>query len=86
MQKSKKIKILPIIMLILMFIIIPIDEKNPNVIDNTCPPQESSVHYEDTTGSAWDVYVSGDYAYVADSSSGLAVIDISDPTNPGTPV
>jgi hypothetical protein len=30
--------------------------------------------------------VSGDYAYVADGLSGLAVIDISDPTNPGTPV
>jgi len=30
--------------------------------------------------------VSGDYAYIADSESGLAVIDISDPTNPGTPV
>jgi len=30
--------------------------------------------------------VSGDYAYVADFGSGLAVIDISDPTNPGTPV
>ena len=49
-------------------------------------PQESSVYYEDTTGSARGVYVSGDYAYVADYSSGLAVIDISDPTNPGTPV
>jgi hypothetical protein len=32
------------------------------------------------------VYVEGDYAYVADSGSGLAIIDISDPTNPGTPV
>jgi hypothetical protein len=30
--------------------------------------------------------VSGDYAYVADGNSGLAVIDISDPTNPGTPI
>ncbi|MHA2066546.1 MAG: hypothetical protein ACXABY_19415, partial [Candidatus Thorarchaeota archaeon] len=44
------------------------------------------VYHEDTTGNAFDVYVSGDYAYVADSASGLAVIDISDPTNPGTPV
>ncbi|MHA1534210.1 MAG: hypothetical protein ACTSP8_05710 [Promethearchaeota archaeon] len=32
------------------------------------------------------VYLNGDYAYVADGNSGLAVIDISDPTNPGTPV
>ena len=43
-------------------------------------------NYEDTTGYAFGVYVSGDYAYVADGDSGLAVIDISDPTNPGTPV
>jgi hypothetical protein len=30
--------------------------------------------------------VSGDYVYVADGASGLGVIDISDPTNPGTPI
>ncbi|MHA1960691.1 MAG: hypothetical protein ACW99U_10685 [Candidatus Thorarchaeota archaeon] len=30
--------------------------------------------------------MSGDYAYIADADSGLAIIDISDPTNPGTPV
>ena len=65
---------------------IPIEEKNLNEIINIRPPQESSVYYEDTTGSAYGVYVSGDYAYVADGSSGLAVIDVSDPTNPGTPV
>ena len=78
MQKSKKINILLIIILISMFIVIPnllisiqrdfeipIDEKNPNEIINTQPPQESSVYYEDTTGYAGGVYVSGDYAYVA---------------------
>ena len=32
------------------------------------------------------MYVSGDYAYVAAHLSGLAVIDISDPTNPEAPV
>ena len=65
---------------------IPIDEKNPNEIINTQTPQESSVYYEDTTGYAGGVYVSGDYAYVADGFSGLAVINISNPINPGTPV
>ncbi len=30
--------------------------------------------------------MSGDFAYVAAGTSGLAVIDISDPTNPGAPV
>jgi len=78
MQKSKKINILLIIILISMFIVfpnllisiqrdfeIPIDEKNPNEIINTRPHQESSVYYEDTTRYAYDVYVSEDYAYVA---------------------
>jgi hypothetical protein len=36
----------------------------------------------DTPGDAYDVAVSGNYAYVADQLSGLQVIDISDPTNP----
>jgi len=98
MQKSKKINLLLIIVLISIFVVIPnlliyiqrdfeisIDEKNPNEIINTWSPQESSVYYEETTGYAHGVYVSGDYAYVADYS-GLAVIDISDPTNPGTPI
>ena len=30
--------------------------------------------------------VAGSYAYLADGGSGLAIIDISDPANPGTPV
>ncbi len=29
-----------------------------------------------------DVFVSGDFAYVADAGDGLVVIDIGDPTNP----
>ncbi|TFG00194.1 MAG: hypothetical protein EU540_05600 [Promethearchaeota archaeon] len=40
---------------------------------------------QDTTGNSQGVFVSGDYAYVADGASGLAVIDISDPTTPGAP-
>lgn len=36
----------------------------------------------DTPGLAWEVALSGNYAYVADDSSGLQVIDISDPANP----
>ena len=49
-------------------------------------PKESYVYYEDTTGFAYGVYVSGDYAYVAAATSGLVVINISDPTNPGAPI
>ena len=90
MQKSKKIStkinILLVILLISLFIVISIEEKNPNEIINTRLPPKSSVYYEDTTGSANSVYVSGDYAYVADGVSGLAIIDISDPTNPGMPI
>jgi hypothetical protein len=33
-------------------------------------------------GSPHDVVVNGDYAYIADSYSGLRVVDISDPTDP----
>jgi hypothetical protein len=36
----------------------------------------------DTPGNAYGVFVLGDYAYVADSFSGLQVIDVSDPANP----
>ena len=40
----------------------------------------------DTTGSATKITVSGNIVYVADDASGLAIIDVSDPANPGTPV
>ncbi|MFQ5455595.1 MAG: choice-of-anchor D domain-containing protein [Nitrospirota bacterium] len=36
----------------------------------------------DTTGYAYNVYVSGNYAYIADGDSGLQVIDISSPSSP----
>ncbi|GCL41752.1 DUF4347 domain-containing protein [Dolichospermum planctonicum] len=35
-----------------------------------------------TSGSAWGVQVVGNYAYIADSLSGLQIIDISNPTTP----
>ncbi|UCD83483.1 MAG: Ig-like domain-containing protein [Deltaproteobacteria bacterium] len=44
------------------------------------------VGFQDTADYAYGVFVSGDYAYVADRSSGLAIIDVSDPANPGIPV
>jgi hypothetical protein len=47
---------------------------------------ESPVVYKDTTSRAFDVVVSGNYAYVADWDDGLAVINISDPMNPGDPI
>jgi hypothetical protein len=36
----------------------------------------------DTPGDAYDVAVSGSYAYVADGSSGLEIIDVSNPSSP----
>ncbi len=42
----------------------------------------TEVGYYDTPGWAFDVTVSGNYAYVADSYSGLRIINIS---NPGSP-
>ena len=35
-----------------------------------------------STGNAYNVYVSGGYAYVGDHFSGLRIIDVSDPTDP----
>jgi len=97
MQNSNKKKILLNVLLISMIILIPsllisiqrdinipIEERKPKEIINTQPPHESSVYYEDVTGSVRGAYVSGDYAYVASFYSGLAVIDISDPTDPET--
>jgi hypothetical protein len=42
--------------------------------------------YKDTKGNATGVTISGNYAYVANSDAGLAIIDISDSASPGTPV
>jgi LVIVD repeat len=36
----------------------------------------------DTSGTAFGVAVSGNYAYVADADAGLQVIDINNPANP----
>jgi len=36
----------------------------------------------DTPGYAMGVYVSGSYAYIADTTSGLQVMNISNPTSP----
>ena len=49
-------------------------------------PSPGNVVVEDTSGESMKVAVSGSYAYVADKASGLAIINISDPTSPGTPV
>ncbi len=40
------------------------------------------VGYYDTPSLAWDVFVLGNYAYVADCEAGLRIIDISTPSSP----
>jgi hypothetical protein len=52
------------------------------MIDISDPTSPSIAGSHDTPGFAWDVAISGDYAYVADCPTGLRVIDISDPTSP----
>jgi hypothetical protein len=40
------------------------------------------VGYFDTPGTSLDVFVSGNYAYLADGDEGLQVVDIANPSNP----
>jgi len=46
------------------------------------PPIVALAGSYDVPGSAADIHVSGDYAYVADGYDGVKVIDVSDPSNP----
>ena len=49
-------------------------------------PNPGTPVYRDTNGGAVGVTISGNYAYIADNASGLAIIDISNPASPGAPV
>ena len=52
-----------------------------------CPaPELGGITFMDTNGEAKGVAVVGNFAYIADSNSGLAIIDITDPSNPLNPV
>jgi hypothetical protein len=51
------------------------------VIDVSNPTNCVRVGGYDTSGSAYGVAVSGNYAYVADYTAGLQVIDVSNPTH-----
>ena len=62
------------------------NDENLAEVFNTQIPKKSDTFYEETLGEAYDICVEGDYAYVVSFEEGLAIIDISDPTNPGTPV
>ncbi len=52
------------------------------ILDMTDKTDPVVVGYYYMDNSSFDVYATGDYAYVANGSSGLRIIDISDRTNP----
>jgi hypothetical protein len=52
------------------------------VIDVSNPSNPRKVGHFGTSDATWDVYVSGNYAYVANGVLGLRVIDVSDPSKP----
>ena len=53
------------------------------IFDISDPTDLQEIGFFDTPGNAQDVYLSGNYAFVADGPSSLVlVIDVSDPTNP----
>ena len=52
-----------------------------------CPaPELGGITFMDTNGEAKGVAVVGNFAYIADSNSGLAIIDITDPSKPLNPI
>jgi hypothetical protein len=50
--------------------------------DDINPPTPTFISKYDTPGWVWGLKVVGNYAYLADWTSGLQIIDISNPTNP----
>ncbi|MCK4357380.1 MAG: hypothetical protein KAW92_01305 [Candidatus Cloacimonetes bacterium] len=54
------------------------------IIDISDPLNPISVSNLPINGLSQDVYVLGNYAYLANGENGLEIIDISDPTNPFT--
>ncbi|WP_047268520.1 hypothetical protein, partial [Marinitoga sp. 1197] len=52
------------------------------IIDISDPYNPEQIGHYDTARWANGVYVKDNLAFVADSSNGLVIIDISDPANP----
>jgi hypothetical protein len=53
-----------------------------NIIDFTDLYNPAVIGEHWTAGKSYDVQLRGDYAYIANGSAGLTVVDISDPENP----
>jgi hypothetical protein len=60
----------------------PMGTMGLRIINISNPSSPTEVGSCDTPEEAWDVAVSGSYAYVADGLSGLRIINISNPSNP----
>ena len=55
------------------------------IVNIAVPEEPGDSIFVETEGSAEDVFVSGNYAYVADGDKGLALIDVTNPEDPGEP-
>jgi hypothetical protein len=53
-----------------------------NIIDFTDPYFPSIIGEHWTAGYSYDVQIAGDYAYIANGTSGLKIVDISNPEEP----
>jgi len=51
------------------------------IVDISNPKNPKHVGHLDTDGTAGDLHISGNYAYVADGVNGLVIVDITDPGN-----
>lgn len=54
----------------------------PDEPTQTSGVELTEVGLNDELGSPHDIFVSGNYAYIADSFNGMRVVDVSDPANP----
>ena len=76
----RRLSVLPLLWCAMMLMLFALSMAQANCID-----YGDYVHWVgrvDTPGSAYGVAVSGTVAYVADSGSGLQVIDVSNPMSP----
>ncbi len=64
-------------------LVVSLDEKNSDKLSGPQFPRESTVYYLGFFGGAGAVDLNGGYAYIGSGGSGLVVINVFDPTNPG---
>ena len=85
-QKLFSITFLSLFLMVILFQSVEFDDRNKITNLPSGSLSKTPVCYVNTTGKGKDVVIVDDYAYVANGYNGLAIIDITDPTNPGTPI